>query len=98
MNKTLVGVLALLAGCVSGAGGKDECRPLDQHCEGAVLYDCSPDIEVQRRYGETVYMWREVWVCEDDPVLGPQTCLESTLASGRVEASCETVPSRPGAP
>jgi hypothetical protein len=98
MKRMMVGVLATVGGCVAGGGGKDECRPLDQHCEGATLYDCSPDVELQRQYGETSYMWREVFVCEDDPILGPQTCVEQKLSSGRVEASCDVATSRTGAP
>jgi hypothetical protein len=87
MRKLDFVVLALLWGCGADAGGADECRPLSMRCEGDVLYDCSPDVDLLRQ-GATVYSWREILVCEDDEVLGPQTCLESALPGGRVRAIC----------
>lgn len=91
MRKIFGLVLAILVGCGADGGGADECRPLDMRCDEDVLYDCSADVDLLRQ-GRTVYMWRAVLVCEDDDVLGPQTCRESVLRGGRVEAMCDVAP------
>lgn len=85
---TLLGAMTF---CACDGGGKapdDECRPLDTRCYGQAIMFCHADPEYLR-HGKTVYVLEEAAECEDDPVLGPASCVETKTSTGRIDAECE---------